>query len=747
MEENRAFRTGKLTGGLATALATPGLFLLPQAAQAQETEPDPTQLSPIKVEGERPAPFLVKESASDKFTAPILDTAKSVQIISKELIQSQAATTLTDVLRNSPGITFGAGEGGNPLGDRPFIRGYDAQSSTFIDGMRDIGATSREVFNLEQVEVIKGADGAFAGRGGAGGSIDLISKTAKLRDFTDVSLGVGTANYFRQTVDSNWQLGETTAFRLNAMNHSQDVDGRDAVDYKRWGVAPTITFGLGTPTRVTLSYFHMESDDTPDGGIPYTISPKGSNDPDFDRTPITDIDRDNFYGLESDYRRTRNDMGTLQIEHDFSDRLTLRNSTRYTRGTQRYVWTQPDDSKGNVNNGLVWRRNNNRDSRVSTWANQTELQGEFSTGQWQHRFLTGIELSAEDGRSGRLNIDRGSSKCPDGIGAAGNYTCTSLYDPDPSDPWVNPLNGGPSGNPTYTRTLTKSVYGFDTIEFNEHWQATLGLRVDDYTTRRDAAGGNRIDRHDTLFNYQLGLVYKPASNGSIYISYGTSSTPAGATLGEGSETQSLTPGRGGVGQNAADLAPEKNRTLELGTKWDFLDGRLGLTAAMFRVETTNARITLPDNTYAMSGDKRVDGFELGLSGNLTPAWQIYAGYTYLKSRIGENGTNSAYEGNAFPNTPESSFSLWNTYAFTPQLTAGVGAYYVDKQYGNEANTISIPSYWRFDAMARYQVNKTVDLQINVNNLSNETYYDKAYPSHYASIAPGRSAVATLNLHF
>ncbi|CAM5189173.1 Ferrichrome-iron receptor OS=Castellaniella defragrans (strain DSM / CCUG 39792 / 65Phen) OX=1437824 GN=BN940_05081 PE=3 SV=1 [Castellaniella denitrificans] len=146
--------------------------------------------------------------------------------------------------------------------------------------MRDIGATSRDVFNLEQIEIIKGADGAFAGRGGAGGSIDLVSKTAKLRDFTDVSLGAGTDSYFRETLDSNWKLGDTTAFRLNAMHHTQDVAGRDAVDYKRWGVAPTLSFGLGTPTRVTLSYYHMESDDTPDSGIPYTLS-KGLRRPGF----------------------------------------------------------------------------------------------------------------------------------------------------------------------------------------------------------------------------------------------------------------------------------------------------------------------------------------------------------------------------------------------------------------------------------------------------------------------------------
>ncbi|HEX7387314.1 MAG TPA: TonB-dependent siderophore receptor [Castellaniella sp.] len=728
-------------------MATPALFLLPQAAQAQDN--DPVQLAPVKVTGEKAAPFRVEESASPKFTAPVLDTAKSVQIIPQELIQSQAASTLTEVLRNAPGITFGAGEGGNPLGDRPFIRGYDAQSSTFVDGMRDIGATSREVFNLEQVEVIKGADGAYAGRGGAGGSIDLISKTAKLRNFTDVSLGGGTAHYARGTVDSNWKLSDTSAFRLNVMRHGQDVAGRDTVDYSRWGVAPTISFGLGTPTRVTLSYYHLQTDDTPDSGIPYAYSKDGS----VVREPLA-VDRDNFYGLSSDYRKTGNDMGTLRVEHDLTDRLTLRNQTRYTRSTQRYVWTQPDDSKGNVTRGLVWRRANTRDSRVATWANQTELQGEFSTGRFEHRFLTGIELSLEDGRRDTLNVDRDNrdttgSKClPGSYGPGSTYHCTNLYAPNPSDPWVNSLNGGPAGKPTYARTLTKSVYGFDTITLNEHWQASLGLRMDDYDTRLSPFGAQTVNRHDTLFNYQLGLTYKPAENGSIYLSYGTSSTPAGATLNEGSGFD-LTASRG-AGANAADMAPERNRTLELGTKWDLLKRRLSLTAAVFRVETTNARVTLPNGDYAMAGKKHVDGFELGATGNLTPKWQVYGGYTYLKSVLDETGSyngSAGDAGNAFPNTPKHSFSLWNTYAFTPKLSAGMGAYYVGRQYGNTANTLTIPGYWRFDAMAGYRVNKTVDLQLNVNNLTNKTYYDQAFAAHYASMAPGRSAMATVNLHF
>ena len=180
------------------------------------------------------------------------------------------------------------------------------------------------------------------------------------------------------------------------MYHDADVAGRDMVNNSRWGVAPTITFGLNSPTRVTLSYYHMQTDDLPDSGIPYAYpSTKVKRDGSYmgvSRTGPADVNRKNFYGLASDYRKTTSDMGTIGIEHDFSDRLTLRNMTRYTYSTQKYVWTQPDDSQGNVLNGRVWRRANTRDSRVDSLANQTELVGSTparsstaSTSAWKCR--------------------------------------------------------------------------------------------------------------------------------------------------------------------------------------------------------------------------------------------------------------------------------------------------------------------------------------------------------------------------
>ncbi len=752
------FRT-HIAGSLATAIATPALFMTSFSAMAQKTGSDTVpELAPVQVHGEAPTSYDVKQSASQKFTAPLVDTPKSVQIIPQELMQNQAASSLTDVLRNSPGITFGAGEGGNPLGDRPFIRGYDAQGSTYIDGLRDIGATSREVFNLEQVEVIKGSDGAYGGRGGAGGSINLISKTAKADDFTRASLGIGTDHYYRGTVDSNWLLSDKAAFRLNAMYHKADIAGRDAVDNKRWGVAPTLTLGLNSPTRVTFSFYHMQTDDTPDSGIPYAYPSSWINDggknstkPGYQanrtHTGPADVDRHSFYGLTSDYRKTKSDMATIGIEHDFNDKLTLRNTSRYTYSDQEYVWTLPDDSKGNVLNGTVWRRANNRVSSVKSLANQTELVGKFETGSLKHSFNVGIELSEERGEKNSFAIDRFTAGT---CSAASGYMCTTLHNPNPNDPWVNTLSGNADPlNEVKNKAITRSLYAFDTIEFNEQWQAGVGVRLDDYSTTFTDSPKNdskTTSRDDTLVNYQLGLVYKPAPNGSVYVSYATSSTPGNALLGEGAESQSLTPSRG-VGVNAADMAPEKNKTYEIGTKWDVLDNSMTFSAAIFRTETTNARIALPNNDYAMAGKKQVDGLELGVSGAITRKWNVFGGYTYLDSELKDDGPAKEDEGNVFPNTPKHSFSLWSTYQVLPKLTVGAGAYYVAKQYGNTANTTSIPSYWRFDAMAGYKVNKNLDLQLNVFNAFNKTYYDQAYSSHYASIAPGRSAILSMNLAY
>ena len=716
--------------------------------------------------------FKTDVTSSPKQTAPLLDTPQSITVIPAAVIQSTGSTTLTEALRMTPGITFGAGEGGNPIGDRPFIRGYDTQSSTYIDGVRDIGAQSREIFNLEAVEVLKGPGGAVAGRGAAGGSLNLASKTPKAETFYGTTLGVGTDDYKRATVDGNIAINDSVAFRLNALYHDADVAGRDEVFNERWGVAPSIAFGMDGDTRAVISFYHLQSDNLPDTGIPYdnpVYRPRAGvtrvlNTGDGD---AVGVDRSNFYGLTNrDFYKDEADIGTVRVEHSFNNNWTVRNTTRYSQTSQDFIWTQPDDSKGNIYFGQVWRRINSRITDVETIVNQTDVYGELKTGSITHSIAAGLEFSREKGENDAYTVATGSGdivtgtppvanpnwSCGPNIGARGGYNCTDLFNPNPHDPWNGTITR--NDNPSLAETTTKAAYIFDTIQLTPQWLINAGVRFDKYSTETTSsivrtAGptlGTRthFSQDDNLFNYQLGVVFKPLPIGSVYASYSTSSTPANATLAQGSESQALN-------ATTIDLDPERNRNYELGTKWDVLGNKLSLTAALFRAETTNARITLQDGTIAMVGEKKIEGVELGFAGNVFEQWQIFGGYTHLRSELSKAGGSGAafglQDGKSFPNTPDDSFSLWSTYNFLQKFTVGAGAYYMSKVWGSEVNNKFAPSYWRFDAMASYQINKQLGLQLNLQNATDKTYFDKAYPTHYLSIAPGRSATLTLNAKF
>lgn len=339
-----------------TAFSAPSMAqVVPAASSPSEA---PVALDEVTVIGEQEQAYKADTSASKKYTAPLRETPKSVTVITDQVIRDTGSLTLVDALRTTSGITFGAGEGGNPAGDRPIIRGFNAESDTFIDGLRDVGSQTREIFNVESIEVSKGPGSAYTGAGSTGGSLNLISKTAKQRDFGDASVTLGSDQTRRYTLDVNRVLGDNVAGRLNLMKHEANVAGRDGVDVSRWGVAPTITFGFDTPTRATLSYYHLETDDMPDYGIPLTVATPGNPG----REPVS-VDRDNFYGLESrDFRESTTDAGTIRLEHDLNENLTVSNTTRIARTTLDYIVTNPDDSRGNVPNGLVSRSAKSRNS-------------------------------------------------------------------------------------------------------------------------------------------------------------------------------------------------------------------------------------------------------------------------------------------------------------------------------------------------------------------------------------------------
>ena len=726
-----------------------------------------------QAEAETAQGLKVDQSANSKFVAPLLDTPKSVSVISKQLIEDTQVTTLSDALRTVPGITLGAGEGGNPNGDRPFIRGYNSESSMYVDGVRNATSQNREMFAVEQVEVTKGSASALSGAGAAGGSVNMISKVAKKGDFLEGSVGAGTDNYQRITLDGNKDFGNGIAARVAVLGHHNEKAGQaDGTEYKRAGIAPSITFGLDTPTRATLNYYYLKTDDTPDSGVPYN-NPTGYSQ--YSGKPI-DVKQGIYYGWEDrDFQKQENQVGTIKLEHDLTDNLTISNTAVYNNSKNDYLWTNPDDSQGNIyKNGNVWARVNSRVADTHTFTDQLALTGKFNTGALEHSFNLGAEYSDQEtdrtqyiingkNATGTLNPnDTPTTNCSIPANITSGW-CTSVQNPN-RGPWTGSIST--EGADQYnTQTKSTSVYFLDSIEFHPQWILDLGVRWDKFdteqtmtygarnsavtaTTPTAQAGDKVTTESDTdFFTYQAGLTFKPVENASIYASYATSANPVGVDAGDGSE---------GIGANYSNLDPEESQTFEIGTKWDLLQDRLNLTAAIFRTEKQNARIQLSPTTYSNIGESKVDGIELGLNGKITDQWEISAGYTYLDSEATKNGVScrgttctdqTVFNGNQMPNVPKNSATLWTTYQVLPQLQLGAGATAMDKVYGDLANTKYVPGYVRYDAMARYNVNENVDLQLNVNNLSDERYFTKAYASHYATEAEGRSAVLSLNFKY
>ena len=529
-----------IASAVGVAIAAMSASHLVHAAEANSD--NTLNLGATTIDGEQvDTAYKAEESASKKYTAPLRDTPKSVTVIPQQVIRDTAATSLADALRTTPGITFGAGEGGNPNADRPIIRGFNAESDVFIDGMRDVAAQSREIFNVESVEISKGPGSAFTGAGSTGGSLNLITKGAHLGDAYNGGYTFGSDQTQRYTLDVNQQMTDTSAVRLNLMKHDANIAGRNDVDVSRWGFAPSFAFGLGTDTRVKLDYYHLSTDDMPDYGIPLTSTPGRSK---YIVDKPAHVNENNFYGLTGrDYRKSVNDSGTFRVEHDLNDNLTLSNSLRMSRSTLDYIVTNPDDSRGNVANGLVSRSAKSRNSTSSGFVNQTDLQAKFNTGWVEHSLVTGVEFSYQDTHNRAYNV---LSATGGTIGSTCNAAllrsadCTSLYDPSPKDPW----NGRITDSQAFTDTDTKTsaAYVFDTLKFNDQWSLNLGLRYDDYEVkssgystggRGSVAGPFKRENTSQLWNYQVGLTYKPLPNGSVYAAWSTSSNPSGETSGNG----------------------------------------------------------------------------------------------------------------------------------------------------------------------------------------------------------------------
>ncbi|WP_426050474.1 TonB-dependent receptor [Brevundimonas sp. SL161] len=710
-------------------------------------------LETVDVEGRR----VRREPASPRFTADVVDTPRAVTVIPQQIIEQTGATSLQDLLRTSPGITFGAGEGGQPLADRPFIRGQASANNVFLDGIRDTGGQQREVFALEQVEVIKGPDSVYAGRGSGGGSINLSTKRPRLEQFTNVSLGGGTDGYLRGTVDWNAPLGETAALRINLMGARGDVPGRDAVDYDRWGVLVSAGIGLGTDTSLTASYYHLTANAMPDYGIPLFTKIGVRTTP----SGVLDVPYDSFYGLTArDYLTGETDAFTLDFQKRLSDAITVRNVTRYSETLNDYIVTNPGDGGNITNNGVAlirgtyWMKRGlkSRWNPTRTLANVTDIFGTVSVGGLRHSYDVGVEISRERNSNASWTVATlTGSACPAPLTG---LDCTPLYDPNPSDPWTGTIVKG-----VVSTNLAETVglYAFDSIAIGERWVVNLGVRYDQYSVEGTDATGTIAAPVYTprngdwdFVNYQVGVVYKPSRNASIYASYSTSSTPPTIAAGD----QNAGNGQGSGNLVNVLLEPEETTSYEIGGKLSLFRQQLLLSAAAFKLTREDAQIQIATGVFAQVGEVEVQGIELGASGNLTTRWQVFGGYTFMDSELVRGAFSGINQGDPLANTPEHSFSLFSTYTVTDRVSAGGGVYYVSKSFGGNqggagggANRIYAPEYTRVDLFASYDLTDRATLQLNVQNAGDEQYIVRTNGVHHADVAPARSATLALNIRF
>ncbi|MDO5640943.1 MAG: TonB-dependent siderophore receptor [Paracoccus sp. (in: a-proteobacteria)] len=692
-----------------------------------------------------------RRASSPLLTQELLDTPRSVQIITRRQIDERGASSVYDVLRTTPGVTLGTGEGGNPMGDRPFIRGYEASTDMMVDGMRQLGRTSHEAFNIEQIEMVRGAGGAYSGRGGVGGSLNMVTKQARIgEEFNEASAMIGNASQSRLTLDSNFALGERAAGRVNLMWQDSEVPGRGGLRDDKTGVALALSGQLTETTQLSFSGFRSRAKNTPDFGIPMAneayVTATGDTSYGTGTTsdpyqPLGSVNHDQFFGLFNRDRREVTNTGLqLRLEHEFSPSMRLRAQLGYVGSEQEYIVTRPTFIAGADGTGALQRasRSGARDTSAVGFA--LSLSGEAETGGISHSYVIGTEISREKLRSASL------SGFPSGTSA---FDTSDWRNPDP---WVpvdmSGLTRGPWGDPTITRSV--GFYAFDTLSFNDQWEASLGVRHENFDVDQQ---GNGLRRKDGIWSYQVGVVYKPAANGSIYVNYGTSASPSGQCAGlaggsEGAGACTLT-------ANNDDLAPEKVRSFEIGTKWDVMDD-LFVTAALFRTEKTNARVTDPFGNVDTIGRNRAQGLELGVNGQISERWGISAGYALTDARIIDAGyvddgsgnyVASPDNGNRMHYIARNSFALWTTYEMDDQWTFGGGATYTGKRFMNAANTAELPAQWRVDAMAAYQINDQARLQMNINNLFDENLYDASHVGLFANVQAGRSVTLKLDYSF
>ena len=593
----QARKHSKMVGaGLLAAAMSPALMAAESKAELEAVEVRGSQL--IR------SGYKAPNTTIGKREQDVQNIPQSATVINQQVMQDQATTDLKDALRNA-GITFQAGEGGQT--EVPIIRGMHAGGDVFDDGLRGSAAQfNADTYNTERVEVLKGSAAALFGRGAAGGVINQVSKSPYAGRGGEVAVGLGTQGFKRATADVNYAFNDDIAVRINAMGENVE-SRRKPVEKKRWGIAPSVIFGMTGDTQLELSYKHDDENNVPDFGVPYINT--GTNT----RTAAVEA-IDQFFGYNTDFEDIKRDAFTAKLDHQFNENMKISNTTRYSRTRYDMMGIPPRlNANGLVARGLSGNAVKVVDYDANTWTNHTDFNMKFDTGRLKHDVLVNAELTREKRK---------------------NYSHTySFFNADGTPaPTTNPIgfhHGKPTENFYWTRTnpdpsvLTTHTVGVgvsDIVEITPQWTAIAGVRFNHIKTENaPSGGGSKTSRTDNVWTYNGSVIWTPVEGHNAYLTYSTAVTPVAYRV--TGQNDSLDPS-----QLVAE--PEETRTIELGTKHAFFDDALTVNAALFHTKKTQQYYRDAGFIDAV----KVYGLDMEVAGRITENVNAGLGVRYVGNR-------------------------------------------------------------------------------------------------------------------
>lgn len=754
--------------GVAVGIST--IMLVPAGAGAQTAEGEVEMKAVTVVErvidhnpyAEPDAPYKAKVSGDERHTRPLAETPATMQVLTKTQIEDSGYTDLREILDAQPGITLGTGENGNAFGDRYIIRGQEARSDVFVDGLRDPGMTMRESFAVEQVEISKGPNSSFAGRGTVGGAINSITKQATTGyDFTNLSVGAGTDAHVRTTLDVNHVVSDNVALRANLLYGYEEVPGRSPADRERKGAALSGLFDINDDLSVVLDYYGFRGEDKPDLGS-FLVGTVPNRQP-ASGFPV--------YTQEQDFLKSDVDTFTARVKYKISPTLRITNSTRFGQSENGYVTTGARSATTGTNNpGGVYTTatlsTHQGWQEVEYFANQTNMYWFTTIAGMQHEFIFGAEYSDHKVLNGVYSVANSGQNCITGTGSSLNAWCIT----DASGNAVSNVNSlmnrqiskGTWDQDWSARSL--SMYVMDTVDLTNKWTAFGGIRYDRTTvslrTQNTSTGviTDYGDFTDGLWNGHLGLTYKFLPDANVYVTYASAKDVNGGESDVGTSS-----GYGGLvtynGQ-AAGAKPESAENIELGTKWNLMGGKLLATAALFNIVKSDVMEGANYDSVGTfnTGKNRVRGIEFGLAGNLTERLSAFAGVTFMEAKVLKSATANNV-GKTLSNFADHTASAQLRYQATPKFGFGAAVKYESKKYAGQPDTAAaydssgqysqpVPAYTVTDLFADYRLTNNAKLRLNIGNVFDKDYYLAAYRSgSFLYKGDGRNARMTFLYEF